>query len=160
MPSFDVVSKIDRHELDNAIDQTNREITNRFDFKDTNAKVELNDNTITLIAPTTFQVDQVNDILRKKLSSRGVDIKSLKYNPVQEALHEAKQNIEVQQGIDTEIAKKIVKQIKNEKFKVQGSIQGDQIRITGKKRDELQNVIAFLKEQDIELPLQFENFRD
>lgn len=160
MPSFDIVSKIDNHEIMNAVDQANREVTTRFDFKDTNARLEINNDKITLIAPTDFQLKQVDDILRNKLAKRQVDIRSLNYKDKTTSLNEAKQMIEVQQGINQEEAKKIVKLIKDSQIKVQASIQGDQIRVTGKKRDDLQAVIAQLRESKVSIPLQFVNFRD
>jgi len=160
MPSFDVVSKIDNHEVTNAVDQTNREINMRFDFKGTNSRVELSKNTITLFAPTDFQLKQVDEILRNKLAKRQVDARSLEYKDPEVNLSEAKQIAEVRQGIEAEKAKKIVKLIKESNLKVQASIQGDQVRVTGKKRDDLQAVIAFLREAKVDLPLQFENFRD
>lgn len=160
MPSFDVVSKIDNHEVTNAVDQTNREISMRFDFKGTNSRVELSKNTITLFAPTDFQLKQVDEILRNKLAKRQVDVRSLEYKDPEINLSEAKQIAEVRQGIEAEKAKKIVKLIKEANLKVQASIQGDQVRVTGKKRDDLQAVIAFLREAKVDLPLQFENFRD
>lgn len=160
MPSFDVVSKIDNHEVANAVDQTNREINTRFDFRGTDSRVELSKNTITLIAPTDFQLKQLDEILRGKFAKRQVDVRSLDYKKVDVKLNEARQEIEVRQGIDTEKAKKIVKLIKEANLKVQAAIQGDQVRVTGKKRDDLQAVIAFLRGAKFELPLQFENFRD
>jgi uncharacterized protein YajQ (UPF0234 family) len=160
MPSFDVVSKTDNHEVTNAVDQTNREIGTRFDFKGTDARVELSKNTLTLIAPTDFQLKQVDEILRNKLAKRQIDVRSLDYKNAEIKLNEARQTVEVKQGIEAEKAKKIVKLIKEGSFKVQAAIQGDQVRVTGKKRDDLQAVIAFLREAKLELPLQFENFRD
>ncbi len=160
MPSFDIVSKIDSHELSNAIDQANREVDNRFDFKGTNAKFELNEGKITLIATSEFQLKQMDDILRNKMVKRDVDTLSLHYNEPQTNLSEARQIVDVKEGIDQASAKKIVKLIKDQKLKVQASIQGDQVRVTGKKRDDLQEVIALLKEQKLELALQYENFRD
>lgn len=160
MPSFDIVSDIDHHELTNAVDQANREVTTRFDFKDTNARLELNKNLITVIAPSDFQLKQVDDILRNKLTKRQVDLRSLKYKDVTTNLNEAKQEIEVRQGIDAENAKKIVKLIKDMPVKVQAAIQGEQIRVTGKKRDDLQVVITELRQAKVDLPLQFNNFRD
>jgi len=160
MPSFDIVSKTDHHEVTNAVDQTNREISTRFDFKGTSARVELTKNTLNVIAPSDFQLKQVDDILRNKLSKRQVDVRVLNYKTPDIKLNEARQEIEVQQGIETEMAKKIVKLIKESNFKVQAAIQGDQVRVTGKKRDDLQAVIAFLRESKLNLPLQFENFRD
>lgn len=160
MPSFDIVSNIDNHEVQNAVDQANREVTTRFDLKGTNAKVELNKDTIKISAPTDFQLKQVDDILRNKLTKREVDLRSLKYSDMNTNLSEATQEINIRQGIDTENAKKIVKLIKENGFKVQAAIQGDQVRVTGKKRDDLQDVIAMLRGAKTELPLQFINFRD
>jgi len=160
MPSFDVVSKTDNHEVSNAVDQTNREIGTRFDFKGTDAKVELNKNTLTLIAPTDFQLKQVDEILRNKLAKRNVDIRSLEYKDPEVKLNEARQTVEVKQGISSEQAKKIVKLIKDANLKVQAAIQGEQVRVTGKKRDDLQTTIAMLRESKLDLPVQFENFRE
>ncbi len=160
MPSFDVVSKTDQHEVTNAVDQANREIGTRFDFKGTNSRVELSKTTITLVAPTDFQLKQVDEILCSKFSKRNIDIRSLEYKDPDVKLNEAKQTVEVKQGINAEQAKKIVKLIKESGAKVQASIQGDQVRVTGKKRDDLQEVIAMLRSAKVELPLQFENFRD
>lgn len=160
MPSFDVVSKSDQHEVANAVDQTNREIGTRFDFRGTDARVELSKNTITLVAPTDFQLKQVDEILRNKLAKRNVDIRALTYKDPEVKINEAQQIVEVRQGIDTEMAKKIVKLIKEANLKVQAAIQGEQVRVTGKKRDDLQEVIAMLRQAKLNLPLQFENFRD
>lgn len=160
MPSFDVVSKTDHHEVTNAVDQTNREIGTRFDFKGTDARVELSKNTLTLIAPSDFQLKQVDEILRNKLAKRQIDVRSLEYKNAEVKLNEARQTVEVKQGIEADKAKKIIKLIKDGSFKVQAAVQGDQVRVTGKKRDDLQAVIAFLREAKLELPLQFENFRD
>lgn len=160
MPSFDIVSNIDNHEITNAVDQANREVSSRFDFKGTNARVELSKNEITIVAPSDFQLKQVDDILRNKFTKRQVDLRSLNYKDVSVNLSEAKQVIEVKQGVDAENAKKIVKLIKDAQFKVQAAIQGDQIRVTGKKRDELQEVIAMLRGAKVAIPLQFENFRE
>lgn len=160
MPSFDVVSKTDNHEITNAVDQCNREIGTRFDFRGTDSRVELEKNTITLVAPTDFQLKQVDEILRNKLAKRQIDIRILEYKDADVKLNEAKQKIEVRQGIDSDKAKKIVKLIKESSLKVQAAIQGDQVRVTGKKRDDLQAAISFLREAKLDLPLQFENFRD
>lgn len=160
MPSFDIVSNIDNHEITNAVDQANREVSTRFDFKGTNARVELNKDKITIVAPTDFQLKQVDEILRNKFAKRQVDLRSLRYQDINTNLSEAKQIIEVKQGIDAENAKKITKMIKEAGFKVQAAIQGDQVRVTGKKRDDLQEVIAMLREAKVEIPLQFMNFRD
>ena len=160
MPSFDVVSQINMHELANAIDQANREVSNRFDFKGTNSRVDHEGDMITLVAPSEFQINQINDILRTKLSKRGIDIGCLDYGEVQETGREARQQLIARQGIDRELARKITKLIKDTKLKVQAAVQGDQIRVSGKKRDDLQSVIAVLKEQQLDLPLQYINFRD
>lgn len=160
MPSFDIVSNIDQHELTNAIDQANREIANRFDFKDANARVEFSKDKLTLFAPTDFQLKQVDDILRNKLSKRNVDVRVLDYKEVNVNLSEAKQVVDVKQGLDAENAKKVTKLIKESGIKVQASIQGDQVRVTGKKRDDLQAVMAMLRNADVPVPLQYENFRD
>lgn len=160
MPSFDIVSKLDEHELTNAVDQANREVSTRFDFKGTDARFELKDDKITMIAPSDFQLKQMRDILEKRIVTRNIDIRSLTFKDAQVSLHEARQIVEVKQGIDTENAKKISKLIKEQKTKVQVAIQGDEVRVTGKKRDDLQEVISFLREQKVALPLQFENFRD
>ncbi|MHB1947108.1 MAG: YajQ family cyclic di-GMP-binding protein [Gammaproteobacteria bacterium] len=160
MPSFDVVSKTDNHEVANAVDQTNREISTRFDFRGTDARVELAKTSITLIAPTDFQLKQVDEILKNKLAKRNVDVRSLEYKDPDIKLNEARQLVEVKQGIGTEQAKKIVKLIKEANLKVQAAIQGEQVRVTGKKKDDLQGAIAMLREAKLEIPLQFENFRD
>lgn len=160
MPSFDVVSKTDNHEVANAVDQANREINTRFDFRGTDARVELAKTTITLIAPTDFQLKQIDEILKNKLAKRQVDVRSLDYKDPEIKLNEARQNVEVKQGISTEQAKKIVKLIKEANLKVQAAIQGEQVRVTGKKKDDLQAAIAMLREAKLDLPLQFENFRD
>jgi uncharacterized protein YajQ (UPF0234 family) len=160
MPSFDIVSKIDNHEITNAVDQANRELTTRFDFKGTTARYELTKNTVLLIAPSDFQLKQMDEILRNKLAKRNVDTRSLDYKDADVKLNEARQEIEVKEGIDTDYAKKLVKMIKDASLKVQTSIHGDQVRVTGKKRDDLQAVIAMLREAKLSLPVQFENFRD
>ena len=161
MPSFDVVSKIDAHELTNAVDQANREIGNRFDFKGTNSRVEAAEHMLTLIASAEFQLKQVLDILENKLSRRGIDIRCLDKGPVRESGNEARQEITIREGIDKELAKKLVKQVKESKLKVQAAIQGEQVRISGKKRDDLQQVIAVFKnDKSIQVPLQYINFRD
>lgn len=160
MPSFDIVSNIDQHEITNAVDQANREVSTRFDFKDTNARLELNKDHITVIAPTDFQLKQVDEVLRNKLAKRQVDIRAFEYKEINVNLNEAKQNITIKQGIDMDNAKKIVKLIKDSRLKVQASIQGEQIRVAGKKRDDLQSVISLLRESKVPLPLQFVNFRD
>lgn len=160
MPSFDTVSEVNLPEVTNAVDQTTREVGNRYDFKGSNARVEHESENITLIAESEFQLNQVKDILHQKLAKRGVDLGSLEEGKLEVNLHQTRQTITVQQGIPQETARKIVKLVKDAKMKVQVSIQGDKVRINGKKRDDLQNVIALLKEAPIELPLQFVNFRD
>lgn len=160
MPSFDVVSEIDDHELTNAIDQTNREVGTRFDFKGSDAKVECDGKLLTLDAPTDFQVKQVKEVLYQKLSKRGIDIQSIEAGAIEARGMRCYQKLTVREGIDKELAKKIVKTVKDAKLKVQAAVQGEQVRVTGKKRDELQQVISLLRESDIGLPLQFVNFRD
>lgn len=160
MPSFDIESKVDNHEITNAVDQANRELTTRFDFKGIEAKFEFSDNKIALTAPEEFQTQQMQDILHSKMTKRGIDIQSLEPKPVDKNLAQAKLELSIKQGIDQPTAKKIVKFIKDKKYKVQASIQGEQVRVTGKKRDDLQTVIAALKEENFNLPLQFDNFRD
>lgn len=160
MPSFDVVSEIDRHEAVNAVDQANREVGTRFDFKGSGANFELKDSVITMTAQAEFQLKQMLDVLQIKLSKRGIDIACLKIDPPQVAGKEARQLVTLRQGLDAPLAKKIVQAVKDSKLKVQASIQGEQVRITGKKRDDLQDVIALLRNGKFELPLQFNNFRD
>lgn len=160
MPFFDIVSKIDRHEVTNAIDQANREIKNRFDFKGTNARFELTDNVIVVIAQNGFQLQQLQQILDPKLVKRGISLDCLERGSVQESLHEAKQKITIKYGIDHDVGKKINGLIRESDIKVQSSIMGDHVRVTGKKRDDLQAVIALLREKVLSVPLQFENFHD
>lgn len=160
MPSFDIVSEVNLQEIRNAVDQASREVDTRFDFKGSDARFEHNKETITLQAQNTFQLKQMLDILEVRLSKRGIAIGSLKIGDPETSLNQARQTITIIQGIDSELAKQLVKTIKNSKLKVQAAIQGDQVRITGKKRDDLQEAIALIKEQKISLPLQFTNFRD
>jgi uncharacterized protein YajQ (UPF0234 family) len=160
MPSFDVVSDFDAHEASNAVDQANREVSNRFDFKGTGAKFELDGQLISLTAPADFQLKQMLDILRQKLAKRGVDIACMKEEEPEIGGSEARQKVILRKGIETLLAKDLVKKIKGSKLKVQAAIQGDKLRISGKKRDDLQSVISLLKETDVDLPLQYENFRD
>ena len=160
MPSFDVVSEIDHHELTNAVDQANREVTTRFDFKGTDSNFELKDSSITMNTESEFQLQQMYDILCNKLVKRGVDISCLeKADPVIH-LKTATQVVTVREGIDSDVSRKMVKLIKDRKMKVQAAVQGDQLRVTGKKRDDLQAVMALLREGNFGLPLQFKNFRD
>ena len=161
MPSFDIVSEVDWQEVKNAVNQANKEITNRFDFKGSNAKIEESDPDLKLYGDDEFKVDQMLEILQLKLAKRSVDLGSLDKGEVKEsAAGKAMQEIRVMQGIDTDLARKIVKLVKNKKMKVQSAIQGNQVRVTGKKRDDLQQVMSFLKEQELGLPLQYTNFRD
>lgn len=160
MPSFDVVSKVNTHELTNAVDQANREVQNRFDFKGSHAQYLLDKLTITLIAPNEFQLKQMIDVLQGKLVKRGIDIRALEFKSMETSLHETKQQATLKQGIDQPLAKQIVKLVKDSKLKVQSAIQGEQLRITGKNKDDLQGAIALLREAKLPLPLQFENFRD
>lgn len=160
MPSFDIVSEVKLHELANAVDQANREIANRYDFKGSGAVVGRSETTLTLSAQSEFQLRQMMDILTQKLTKRGVDIECLEAGKVEESGHRARQEIRVRQGIDADTARKIVKMIKDTKRKIQAAIQGEKLRVTGKKRDDLQQVIAMLRDAQLGLPLQFENFRD
>jgi cyclic-di-GMP-binding protein len=160
MPSFDVVSEIDQHEFTNAIDQANREISNRFDFKGTNSKIDMVDNSVTIISSSEFQIKQIQDILETKVTKRGIDIRCLDYGEIVENNNEARQIVNIKKGVDKELARKIVKMIKSSKLKTQAAIQGAQVRITGKKRDDLQKTIAEIKEAKFDVPLQYINFRD
>lgn len=160
MPSFDVVSEVDMHEVTNAVDQANREVNTRFDFKGSNASYELNESVVMMKAEAEFQLQQMLDILQTKLSRRGVDIACLELADPQQSGKEVRQEVTIRQGLDSVLSKKIVKLIKDAKLKVQAAIQGDKVRVTGKKRDDLQQVIAMLKEAKLDLPLQYNNFRD
>jgi uncharacterized protein YajQ (UPF0234 family) len=160
MPSFDVVSEVDLQEVRNAVDQANREVGTRYDFKGVDAKFELTDADIKLSAEVEFQLSQMMDILRQKLVKRKVDIASMDIKDPETSLNAARQQVTIKQGIDSESAKKMVKEIKGSKIKVQAQIQGEQVRVTGKKRDDLQQVITLLRDADYGLPLQFTNFRD
>ena len=160
MPSFDVVSEVDIHELTNAVDQANRELGTRFDFKGVDAKFVLDDKLITQSAPSDFQLKQMADILKARLIARGIDARCLEYGEVETNLAGARQKITVQQGIERELAKKIQGAIKDAKLKVDSQINGDKLRVNGKKRDDLQTAIALLKGAEFERPLQYDNFRD
>ena len=160
MPSFDVVSEVDKHELSNAVDQANREIGNRYDFKGSDARIEIAEHILTLSAQSEFQVEQMQPILYQKLSKRGIDVACLVEEKVEEIGQRARQLITVREGVDKDVARKIVRLVKDSKLKVQAAIQGEQVRVTGKKRDDLQAVMALLKESDIDLPMQYQNFRD
>jgi uncharacterized protein YajQ (UPF0234 family) len=160
MPSFDVVSEVNLQEVRNAADQANREISTRFDFKGTEAQVVQQEETVTLQAQNEFQLKQILEILESKLIKRGIALGSLDIGKPESNIKEAKQTVKIKQGIDSELAKQLVKTIKNSKAKVQAAIQEDKIRVTGKKRDDLQEVIALLRQEKIKLPLQYVNFRD
>jgi hypothetical protein len=160
MPSFDIVSEFDAHELTNAVDQASREVSQRFDFKGTNAKFELKDTVITLSAPADFQLKQMIEILKLKLAKRGIDVACLKVDEPVVTGQTAKQIVTLRKGIDTELGKKIQRQIKDSKLKVQAGIQDQQVRVTGKSRDDLQDAIALVKKGGYDMPLQFTNFRD
>ena len=160
MPSFDVVSEVEMHEVTNGVDQANREVSTRFDFKGTNASFELNDSVITMKAEAEFQLQQMLDILQTKLSRREIDIACLEIGDTQQSGKEVRQEVTIRQGLDSTLSKKVVKLIKDKKLKVQAAIQGEKVRVTGKKRDDLQQVISMLKEAKLDLPLQYNNFRD
>ncbi len=160
MPSFDTVSEVDIHELTNALDQTNREISNRYDLKGSDAKVIREDLNLCIEAQSEFQIDQTYDILIQKMSKRGIDVGCMQRGRVEEANMRARQTLVVRQGIDQETAKKMVRLIKDSKIKVQTAIQGEKLRVSGKKRDDLQKVMGILKEAKLGVPLQFDNFRD
>ncbi len=160
MPSFDIVSEVDMHELTNAVDQAGREITQRYDFKGVDAEFELQDGVVTMKAEVQYQTDQMLDMLRNKMVKRKIDIRSLKVENIEIIGKRTTQKVIVQQGVESEIARKIVKHVKEKKMKVQIAIQGDKLRVTGTKRDDLQMVIADLRQQSFGVPLQFNNFRD
>jgi len=160
MPSFDVVSDFDAHEAKNAVDQSSREVNTRFDFKGTGSKFEFDGQVVSLTSETDFQLKQMLDILRQKIAKRGIDIACLDEREPELSGSEARQKVILRKGIDSDLARKLVKLVKGSKIKVQTAIQGDQLRVSGKKRDNLQAVISLLKNADVELPLQYENFRD
>ena len=160
MPSFDVVSEVDIHELTNAVDQANRELSTRFDFKGVDAKYALDDKSIALSAPSEFQLQQMSDILRARLVARKIDARCLDFGAVEANLAGARQKVTVKQGIERELAKKLQAAIKDARLKVEVQINGDKLRVTGKKRDDLQAAIALLRGKTFDLPLQFDNFRD
>ncbi len=161
MPSFDIVSEVNQVEVRNAIDQTNKEVSTRFDFKGSDARVELADKTITLFADDDFKLSQVADILTAKLTKRGVDVRSLDYGTIEKISgNKVKRAATLRVGVDQDLAKKIVRMVKDSKLKVQASIQGDAVRISGAKRDDLQRAIALVKQQVTDFPLQYGNFRD
>ncbi|MGB0204195.1 MAG: YajQ family cyclic di-GMP-binding protein [Neptuniibacter sp.] len=160
MPSFDIVSELDMHEVTNAVDQSNRELQMRYDFKGVDARFELSDCSVTISAEVDFQLQQMLEVLRTKMTGRKIDIRCLEVKDPETANMRARQEVVLKQGLDQPFAKKIVKMIKDAKLKVQSQVQGEQVRVTGKKRDDLQSVIAMLREAELELPLQFNNFRD
>ena len=160
MPSFDVVSEVDHHELSNALDQANREIGTRYDFKGSNARIEQTGNQLTLEAESEFQVKQMAPILKEKMSKRGIDVECLEFGEIVEMNKRARQPVTVREGLDRDLARKMVKLIKDSKLKVQAAIQGEQLRVTGKKRDDLQQVMQNLRGAGLGIPLQFNNFRD
>ncbi len=160
MPSFDVVSEIDSHELTNAVDQANREVSQRFDFKDTGVNYELAAHVITMHAQVDFQLRQMLDILKLKLTKRGIEIICLEPGEPEIALNAATQQIVLRHGIDAESGRKLQRLIKDSKLKVQASIQGEQLRVTGKQRDDLQAAMALIRTAGLDRPLQFKNFRD
>jgi cyclic-di-GMP-binding protein len=160
MPSFDAVSELNAHEVANAIDQANRELSQRFDFKDTGARFELAELTVTLHAQVDFQLKQMLEILKLRLSKRGIDLACLEVKEPQTNLAAARQEVLLRHGIDQDSGKKITRLIKDSTLKVQASLQGDKVRIVGKKRDDLQAAMALLRGAKLEVPLQFNNFRD
>ncbi|SHE83228.1 hypothetical protein SAMN04487965_0745 [Microbulbifer donghaiensis] len=160
MPSFDIVSEVDKHQLTNAVDQVNRTVTNRFDFKGVDAEVEMNDFALMVRAEADIQVDQMVDMLRAALIKCDIDPLAMEVGEYEQSGKQVKVSITMKNGLDKELSKKIVKLIKDEKLKVQAAIQGDQVRVTGKKRDDLQQVIALLRGKELDQPLQFNNFRD
>ena len=160
MPSFDIISEFDTHEVKNAIDQANKEVTTRFDFKGTNSTVELTDEKLIMISESTFQLQQMFSIVCSKLSRRGIDVGCMEVGDAKGSGKMMRQEITLKQGLDSLFAKKIVKLIKDKKLKVQAAIQGDKVRVTGKNRDDLQEVIQMLRNEMLEMPLQYDNFRD
>lgn len=160
MPSFDVVSELDGQEVINAVDQANRELEQRYDFKGTDAKFELDEFTVKMTAPVDFQLKQMFEILKLRLTKRGIDIRCLELKDPEIALNEARQLVVLRHGIDADAARKLVRMVKDSKLKVQAAIQGEKLRITGKQRDDLQSAIALLRKAEFALPLQFNNFRD
>jgi len=160
MPSFDIISEFDMHEATNAVDQANKEVGTRFDFKGTNSNFEMTEEKVVMISESTFQLQQMFAVICAKLSRRGIDIACMEVGDAKGSGKMMRQEITLKQGIDSATAKKIVKLIKDKKMKVQAAIQGDKVRVTGKKRDDLQEVIQMLRDEKLEVPLQFDNFRD
>jgi uncharacterized protein YajQ (UPF0234 family) len=160
MPSFDIVSKVDQQELTNAVDQAKRELEKRYDMRGTSARFELEEYVVTQFAPSEYQLDQLLDILKPRLAGRGIDLRAIELGDIESNLAESRRKITIKQGIEQADAKKIVARIKESKIKVDTQINGDKLRVNGKKRDDLQAAIAMLRKAELELPLQFENFRD
>ncbi len=160
MPSFDVVSEVEKFELKNAVDQANREIMTRFDFRGTDSKIDINDKEILLSTGSDFQIKQMQDILNTKLVKRGIDIDCLKPDEIEPVGSRVKLKIAVLEGLDADISRKIVKHLKQSKMKIQSAIQGEQVRVSGKKRDDLQRAMQEIKEMNLGMPVQFTNFRD
>jgi len=160
MPSFDTVSKVDTHELTNAVDQAKRELEKRYDLRGTSARFELEGFVITQFAPSEYQLDQLLDILRLRLAARGIDARCLDLGAVESNISGSRRKLTIKQGIEQLLAKKLVAALKEAKLKVDAQIQGDKLRVSGKKRDDLQAAMALLRKTEIDLPLQFENFRD
>ena len=160
MPSFDVVSEVDHHELRNAIDQANREIGTRYDFKGSNASIDQSGNDLVMQAESDFQIKQMTPILKEKMAKRGIDLVCLEFSDTVETNKRARQQVLVKEGLNKDLARRMIKLIKDSKVKVQAAIQGEQLRVTGKKRDELQQVMQLLRDAKLGIPLQFNNFRD
>ncbi|HZF25621.1 MAG TPA: YajQ family cyclic di-GMP-binding protein [Steroidobacteraceae bacterium] len=160
MPSFDVVSELNAHEVTNAVDQAGREVSQRFDFKGTGARFELEEFKVTLHAPADFQLKQMLEILRLRISKRSIDVACMEVGEPQIALNEARQEVTLKHGIDADTGRKLAKLLKESAFKIQAAIQGDKLRVTGKKKDDLQAAIALLRKSEPGVPLQFVNFRD
>ena len=160
MPSFDIVSEVDKHELTNAIDQAQRELGNRFDFRNVDARFALEDKVVAINAPSEFQLQQMRDILDARLIARGIDKRCVEPGDIETNVAGARQKLTIKQGIEQKVAKQIVGEIKAAKLKVEAQINGEKLRVTGKKRDDLQLAIALLRKSEVPIPLQFENFRD
>src|SRR6186713_2046809 len=160
MPSFDIVSELDAHEVANSVDQASREVSQRFDFKGTNSKFELKDSVVSLSAPADFQLKQMLEILKLKLSKRGIDVACLEIKEPVVTGQTARQDVILRQGVDTELGKKIQRLVKDSKLKVQAALQDKQVRVTGKNRDDLQSAIALVRKGGFDMPLQYTNFRD
>ena len=161
MPSFDIVSEVNQVEVRNAVDQCNKEVANRFDFKGSDARVEIGEHMLTVFADDDFKLGQVRDVLTAKLAKRGVDVRCLDPGAIEKISgNKAKQAVTVRAGVEQELGKRIVRMIKDSKLKAQGSIQGDAVRVSGAKKDTLQEIIALVRKSVADFPLQFKNFRD